>query len=194
MFAELNHDGTLRVQKRRRKPSSNERTGSVVDAAKQFLEEVKMEEKVERPMGGDDEMEKSSDQHTAVSAVLESIKDEVTEHTVADIKIAQQLDSNKGSVTCNEIVEHKQNDPNEGSVTSNEIAEDKPSNPNEGSVTYNEANANPADGTACNEELTKEHVKSENWRDREKSEQPPADFLSGTVEYSLIVVMINLLL
>ena len=106
----------------------------MVEAAKQFLEEVKVEEKEGGPVA-DDETEKSGEPHTAMPAVVENIKDELTEHTVADIKIAEQLDPNKDSVTCNEIVEHKQNDPNEGSVTCNE---DKQNDPNEGSVTCNE--------------------------------------------------------
>ena len=209
LFAEINHDGTLRVQKRRRKASSNERTGSVVEAAKQFLEEVKMEEKEEEGPMADDEVAKSSEQqHTAVLPVVEGNEDGLTKNTVADVKTAEQLDSNKGTVTCNEIVEHKHDDPNEGLVTCNEGKQNDPSEDsvisnvvtedkqNDGSVTYNEANTNPTDETAepCNGELTKEQVSNENVRGHEKNEQPPADFLSGTVEYSLIVVMILLLL
>ena len=204
LFAEINHDGTLRVQKRRRKGSSNERTGAVVEAAKQFLEEVKMEGKEEEGPMADDEVEKSSVQHTAVPPVVEV--------TVTDIKTAEQLDFNKdtvscneiveehklngpneGSVPCNEILEDKQNDPSEGSVTSNEVTEDKLNDPNEGSVTCNEAHTNPTDETADGE-LAREQVSDENVRGREKNEQPSADFLSGTVESSLIVVMIILLL
>lgn len=187
MFAEVNHDGTLRVQKKRRKWSSNEKASSVVEAAKQFLEEVKMEEKEEKPTLDcdiDDGLEKKGNQHV----VVENTED-------------KQQDPNEGSVACNEIVEDNHQDPNEGSVTCNKVAEDgqcdhdevsvtfneivevqqQHDHPNEGSMPCNEV-INPADGKIAepsNGESAKEQVINEN-EYGEKSE-PPSDFLSGTV-------------
>ena len=166
---------------------SNERTSPLIDAAKQFLEDVKkMEEKEERPMvdgstreAADDEEEEDEElakkSATVPAAVEENIENE-------------QLNLNEGSVTCNKIDEDNQLDPDISSVTCNETVGDKKNDPNESSVTYNEENI-PADGITTNGELDKEKVKSENIRGYERSE-PPADLLSGKAQCCMIVVYI----
>lgn len=167
---------------------SNERFGSVMDAAKQFLDEVKMEE--ERPLAGGadtngDDMEKRNDQHSVLPAV-ESIEDDYIEGSVTCNKVIEdkQNDPSEGLVTCNKVVEQKQNDPNEGSVTCNEAVEDKQNAPIEGSMTCNKENTSSVDGTTAEPsigELAKEKAKSEKGKTREKSE-PPADFLSSMIQ------------
>lgn len=169
---------------------SNERTGPLIDATKQFLEDVKkIEEKEERPMAdgsthkaaGDEEEEDEElvkKSATAPTAVEESIEDE-------------QLNLNEGSVTSNKIDEDNLLDPNISSVTCNETVGDNKSDPTQSLVTYNKENI-PADGITTNGELDKEKVKSENIRGYERSE-PPADLLSGKAQCCMIVVYYVLL-
>ena len=177
------------MQKRRKKQSSTERNGSALNAAKQFLEEVKMEEREERSLADgntcDDDDKGDMEKDTVIPAIADSIENEQPDLTEGSVTCNQvdedgQLDPNKGSVTCSQVDEGRQVDSNKGSVTCNEIVEGKENNPNEGSVAYNEENVKPVDGA---DDLVVEKVKSENKRFREKSE-PPADFLSGILKHS----------
>jgi len=162
-----------------------------VDAAKQFLEEIKMEEeKKERSTADDDiddsDTEKKSDQ-CAVVSVMGVTEDE-------------QPDPNEGPVTCNEVVEDKHHDLNENTVTCNEVIENKQPDLNEGSVSYEDKLHDPIESTVTNKEsstadgaitepsngeLTKEQ---ENVRGREKSEAP-TNFLSGMVYCPQLLVI-----
>ena len=153
-----------------------------MNAAKQFLEEVKMEGKEERPIADDNARDDDNiEENTAVPAVTESIKDkqpDLNEGSVAFNQVDEdrQIDP---SVTCNKV-EEAQLDP---MVICNEIIEGKQNDPNEGSVAYNEENVKPADGTTINGDVPVEKVINENDRGHEKSE-PPADFLSGKLHHS----------
>lgn len=168
-----------------------------MNAAKQFLEEVKIEEKKERPMadGNTHDDNDGIEKDTTVPAVTQSIKDEHPDLNEGSVTCNQvdengQLDPNKGSVTCNKVDdEERQLDP---MVTCNEIIEGKQNDPNEGSVAYNEENVKPTDETTANGDVPVEKVKGENERGLEKSE-PPADFLSGKLHHldnSIVMILL----
>lgn len=169
-----------------------------MDAAKQFLEEVKMEENGELMVDAGNEgdnVEKTRKQPTPVSGQCDLIEGSVTcnkvvEHEQNDpsegsvtCNEVKQSDLNEGSLTCNVVVEHKQSEPSEGSVTCNK-AEEAQNNQNKGTATYNGEYNDPAgDGTTAesfNGETLKEQV---NGRCDERRE-PSANFLSGTMKCS----------